>query len=74
VGFYRKVFEGLRRIRDHILASTGEDLARFDFMLELRRRLDESAREGVPLNVEELPPCIFSDESAASAPRRGSHR
>ena len=55
VGFYRKVVDGLRKVRDHIQGATGADLDRLDFMLALRQRLDESAREGVPLDITQLP-------------------
>ena len=55
LGFYRKVVDGLRRVREHIRAATGADLDRLDFMLALRQRLDESAREGVPLDTTKLP-------------------
>ncbi len=55
IGLYRRTLRGLKKVRDHILSLSGNELNQLNFKLELRRRLDEEHFEGASLNVDSLP-------------------
>ncbi len=55
MGLYRRTLGGLKKVRDHILTLSGNDLDELDFKLELRRRLDEEQLDGAKLNADRLP-------------------
>jgi hypothetical protein len=55
MGLYRRTLGGLKKVRDHILTLSGNDLDELDFKLELRRRLDEEQLDGAKLNINKLP-------------------
>lgn len=55
IGLYRTTLGGLKKVHDHILTLSGEDLDEMDFKLELRRRLDKEQLDGANLNVSTLP-------------------
>lgn len=55
LGLYRKALDGLKKVRDHILTLSGNDLDELDFKLELRCRLDEEQLEGTSLDIRTLP-------------------
>ena len=55
LGLYRKTLGGLRKVRDHILGLSGNELEKLDFKLALRCRLDEDELDGAKVEAEKLP-------------------
>jgi hypothetical protein len=55
LGFYRKVLQGLRKVRDYIMNASPAELDVLDFKLSLRMRLDEEELGGASPSLRGLP-------------------